>query len=430
MNGFRLKKDFLMGVATAATQIEGGDVGSNWNDWYKKGHIKDGSDPARATDHYNRFREDIDLMASMGIEIYRFGIEWPRIEPKEGQYDEDVLSHYREEILLLKKRGILPLLTLYHFNNPMWFENLGGFESPRAPKIFLKYVDKVLKSLGDIVDEYITINEPNVYATLSYFYGLWPPGKKSFSSVRKVYKNFTRCHIESYKLIHLMRRERGLSKTRVGFANHIRIFEPGCKYNPWHVLCAKFMSVLFQDGLTKSMSFGKKSFPVGKVEGVISGKYYDFIGINYYTRSTVRGFKDGVKKNAPVNDLGWEIYPKGIIESSQMLYNKYKAPIYITENGTCDNLDLFRTKYIYEHLKAISESNLPIRRYYHWCFTDNFEWIEGESSRFGLVHVDYETQSRTIKQSGDFYSAIIREKRVSEELFNNYVAAKKYKTDI
>lgn len=428
MNGFKLKDDFLMGVATAATQIEGGDVNSNWNDWYKKGHIKDGSDPAQANDHYKRFREDIELMASMGIEIYRFGIEWARIEPDEGIFDENVLSHYREEILLMRKNGILPLLTIHHFNNPMWFENSGGFERDDASEIFLRYTLKVLGAMGDIVSEYITINEPNVYAVMSYFYGLWPPGRKSFSSVRRIYKNFTICHIESYKLIHKTRREMGFADTKVSFANHIRVFEPGCRFNPWHILCAKLMNTLFQGGITKSMSLGRKAFPVGKIKGLSKGRYYDFIGINYYTRSTVKGFKDGVRAGAPVNDLGWEIYPEGIIRSCEMLYKKYKAPIYITENGTCDNLDIFRSKYIYEHLKAISESDLPIRRYYHWSFTDNFEWIEGESSRFGIVHVDYETQSRTIKQSGVFYSSIINNKGISEDLFNKYVSMQKYKS--
>ncbi len=426
MAHFVLKKDLKLGVATAATQIEGGDTGSSWNDWYKKGRIKDGSNPARANDHYNRFREDTDLLAFMGMEIYRFGVEWSRIEPEEGKFSQEALSHYREEILLLRERGIMPLLTLHHFTNPLWFEQIGGFESARAEEIFLRYVEKVVGFVGDIVSEYITINEPNVYATNSYFFGVWPPGKSSFKSVIRIYRNFTRCHVGAYKLIHSLRSKMGFSDTQVSFANHIRVFEPKCRFNPYHIICAVLLRQLFQTAITKSLSWGKKAFPIGKIKDITPGKYYDFISINYYSRSTVASFADGVKRGAPLNDLGWEIYPAGIVESAKMLYDLYKAPIYITENGTCDNEDKFRCRYIFEHLKAIAENHLPITRYYHWCFIDNFEWIEGESARFGLVHVDYETQKRTIKRSGNFYTQIIREHGVSEYLFNEY-ANQEYK---
>jgi len=168
------------------------------------------------------------------------------------------------------------------------------------------------------------------------------------------------------------------------------------------------MDLLFQRGVIRSMHLGQKTFPIGKLNNIKPGKYYDFIGINYYTRSTVSGFRDGVKKGVRVNDLGWEIYPEGIVRVSRRLFEKYQAPIYITENGTCDNKDTFRKKFIHDHLKALCESDLPVGAYYHWCFTDNFEWLEGQSARFGLVHVDYATQQRTIKGSGKYYSDLIQ----------------------
>lgn len=420
MQGFKLKKDMLLGVAACAAQIEGGDTNSNWNDWYRKGNIKDGSDPARANDHYNRFREDADLMASLGIQTYRLGVEWSRIEPERGNYSEEALKHYREEILLMKKRGIHPLLTLHHFSNPMWFEDMGGFESVDAPKIFLGFVEKVVSFLGDIVNEYITINEPNVYAVMGYFYGQWPPGKKSYQSVKKVYRNLVICHINAYSSIHGIRKGMGYSDTKISFANHIRIFKPKCRFNLYHIICAKLMDKMFQSGLTKSLLLGKKSFPAGKIPEIREGKYYDFIALNYYTRSTVSGFKDGVGKKVPVNDLGWEVHPEGIVESAKKLYEEYKAPIYITENGTCDNQDRFRCRYIYDHLKVLCESDLPVKRYYHWCFIDNFEWIEGESARFGLVFLDYNTQKRTVKKSGEFYREIILNRGVTDEMYDKY----------
>ena len=428
MKPFALMEGLELGVSAAATQIEGGDRNNSWYDWYRKGHIKDGADPSRACDHYARFREDAELMAGMGIGHYRLGIEWSRIEPEDGVFSKEALAHYREEIVLLKSRGIEPLLTLHHFTNPMWFEAIGGFESPRAEAIFLRFTGVVLSAVGDLVREYITINEPNVYAVSSYFYGAWPPGRRSFRSAMRVMRSMSACHIRAYQLIHRTRREMGFGDTRVGVANHLRVFEPASRRNPWHLLCAGLMDWLFQGAVTRVMSLGRSAFPVLRPRGAVPGRYYDFIGINYYARTTVSGFADGVRQGAPVNDLGWEIYPEGIVRVSQAMYDRYQAPIYITENGTCDNDDSFRASYIHEHLEALCAYGLPVQRYYHWCFTDNFEWLEGESARFGLVHVDYDTQERTVKRSGGFYSRIIRERGVRAELLAEY-AMQRYRTN-
>ena len=162
---FTLKKGFLLGTASAATQIEGGECGHDWNDWCHKGHIKDGSDPARANDHYHLWREDADLMSSMGLQIYRMGVEWSRICPAEGEVDQSAIEHYRQEISYLKEKGIPVLLTLHHFTNPMWFQNKGGFVKTENITYYLDLVKIVVGALGDLVCEYITINEPNVYAT-------------------------------------------------------------------------------------------------------------------------------------------------------------------------------------------------------------------------------------------------------------------------
>ena len=174
------------------------------------------------------------------------------------------------------------------------------------------------------------------------------------------------------------------------------------------------------------MCTGVCSFPLKKIGSYQKGVYCDYIAVNYYTRSSVKGLSDSVKDNAPVNDLGWEIYPDGIVECAKKLYAVVKKPIYVTENGTCDASDSFRSRYVYEHLKAISESELPFERYYQWCFCDNFEWVEGESARFGIVYVDYETQKRTVKKSGEFYKKIILDKGVSEKLYDEYVKDQKY----
>lgn len=416
MKAFRLKEGLQLGTATAATQIEGGGDGHSWSDWAAKGHVQDQTTPLRATDHWHRWPEDFALMQKMGIQVYRFGVEWSRIEPREGHFDEAALAHYAAQLRELKRLGIRPLLTLHHFTNPLWFEKKGAFLALDHEAVFLRFVAKVVTYMGDLVSEYITINEPNVYAVFGYLYGQWPPGQKSLRQTLRTLRNLASCHVKAYELIHRLRREQGHADTKVSFAHHMRVFAPANAKNPWHRSWAGMLSWAFQDALAKACLTGRFRFPLWPRRGIRKGRYYDFLGINYYTRSSVRGPSDATRKGAPVNDLGWEIYPQGLTECARRLWQRYPASIYITENGTCDNADRFRSRYLCEHLRAICESDLPIERYYHWCFCDNFEWLEGESARFGLVHVDYSSQERTVKQSGRVYQRILQEGGVSEAL--------------
>ena len=226
--------------------------------------------------------------------------------------------------------------------------------------------------------------------------------------------------------IHQLREEKGYTDTMVGCANHVRSFAPQNPKNLWHRFCARASSYLFQDALTKAMTLGKYPFPLRNFGKLGKGEYTDFIGLNYYTRSTVASIGDGVRANSPRNDLDWEIYPQGLEECAGRLYKVLPRPIWVTENGTCDNDDRFRCKYLYEHLQVVSQSKLPFSRYYHWCFCDNFEWAEGNSAKFGLVSVDPETRQRTVKTSGQFYADVIRNGGVTEEMHQKYVANQEY----
>ena len=427
---FKLKEGLLIGTATAATQIEGGDENNNWARFAAQGKVDDGTTPVRADDHYRRWKEDIDLMAEMGLQIYRFGVEWSRIEPSRNNFSQEALSHYRTEIEYMVSKGIKPMLTLHHFTNPLWFEDMGGWTQDEAVDIFLNFCNQVLDSMGDLVEDYITINEPNIYSTNSLFYGIWPPEKKSIAALAKSYTNMTRAHIAAYKLIHEKRLSMGKKRdeTRVSFANHLRIFEPKNKGNLWHRFSAWLSEYLFQTAITHSMMTGQSRLPVLSLKGVEPGRYYDFIGINYYSRSTCSGIGDGVREGCDKNDLGWEIYHEGLIRLCQNLSATYgeEYPIFITENGTCDNSDSFRPRFIYDQLKLISETENRIQRYYHWSFTDNFEWREGEAARFGIVHVDYETQKRTVKESGKLITAIIRNQGVTKADYAKFVENSHY----
>ncbi len=423
---FKFPAGMLLGVASASAQIEGGEVGSNWNDWYHKGHIKDGSDPA-GHQHWERWREDTELMAELGVQVCRFGVEWARLLPKPGQPDEAVIARYRAELELMRARGIRPMITIHHFSDPMWFAEKGGFARRENLHHYLELVELVVRRMGDLCADYITINEPNVYAFNGYAWGTWPPGEKSYPRTFVVLENMAWCHIRAYDLIHTIREEMGFTDTMVGFANHLRAFDPKDPKNPAHRTAARVTENLFQEGITRAMTVGQFPFPLRNWDRLPRGLYADFHGLNYYTRSTVSGLADGVREYSPRNDLDWEIYPQGLVRCGKFLQSIFDLPIWVTENGTCDNEDRFRCRYLYEHWKAMADSALPFERYYHWCFCDNFEWIEGNTPRFGLVRTDYDhCHDRAVKRSGRFFAQAIKAGGVTEELYEEFVGDEVY----
>ncbi|MCL2784726.1 MAG: glycoside hydrolase family 1 protein [Propionibacteriaceae bacterium] len=406
-----------LGVATAATQIEGGNADTNWHRWAgREGTIKDGSTPARAADHWNRVSQDISLLAQLGIRHYRMGLEWARIEPEEGVFNEAAIAHYRDEVAALRAAGITPLVTLHHFNNPGWLEERGAWTRDDTVPIFLRYVKRMVTELSEWVDEWITINEPNVYATQGYVFGDWPPGKKSITQAMTVMSHLAQAHIRAYNIIHAIS-----ANAKVGVAQHLRVFDPANPYNPLDLVGAKGMAHLFQGAILRAMSIGRFPVPLKGAADIDAGKYYDFIGINYYTRSWVTGISEGTRPNSPVNDLGWEIYPDGLARVLRMVARAYPGPIYITENGTPDATDYFRGRFLFDHLSALMGSGVEVERYYHWCFTDNWEWIEGEEPRFGLVGLDYETQERTVRQSGLMYADMISNAGLTDQAYTRWV---------
>ncbi|MFX4271821.1 glycoside hydrolase family 1 protein [Propionibacteriaceae bacterium Y1685] len=421
MSGFELD-GLELGVSTASVQIEGGDRNNNWYDWAQQsGRIADGSVPQNTGDHWNRWREDTELLASTGVQHYRMSLEWSRIEPSQGVLDENALQRYRDELSALLERGIRPLVTLHHFSHPSWFENMGAFEHPDGVLIFLRYVRLVVTELGDLVSDWITINEPNVYVTGGYFAGLFPPGKQSLAHVVKIFNRLATAHILAYELIHELQ-----PHAVVGVAQHLRPFQPALYWSPWHHGLSWFVEYMFQDAITEAMCTGRFKLPMRRPRAIRPGRYYDVIGINYYSRSTVVHLDNATAANVPVTDIGWEIYPQGLVDVARWAHARYDAPIWITENGVCDNTDRYRSRFIHEHLQAVVASGLPIERYYHWCFVDNWEWDSGETPRFGLVHLDHETHDRTMKQSGRFYAEIIANGGVTEELYRRYVAGQVY----
>jgi len=411
-----------LGVATAATQIEGGNADTNWHHWADEpGRVADGSTPARAVDHWNRVAQDIDLLRELGVKHYRMGLEWARLEPSPNQFDDAAFDHYADELTRLQDAGITPLVTLHHFNNPWWFEQTGGFTTRDSIDVFEQYTREVLTRLGPLAQDWITINEPNVYANGGYIDGNMPPGHHSMTEGLRVMQVLAEAHIRGYLAIHEIRPD-----ARVGVANHLRVFRPANPWNPLNQVASKLSQYLFQDALSKAMNTGRFPLPFHQPKGVKPGRYYDFQGINYYSRSTVTGLGDGTTPGVPINDLGWEIYPEGLAILARHVNKLYPGPIYITENGTADAADAFRPLFLYDHIKAAAQSGAPVERFYHWCFTDNWEWSDGEGPRFGLIALDYETQQRTPRDSAYFYTDIAANGGVTEDAYQRWVAGLEY----
>ena len=417
----------LIGAATAAVQIEGGDTTNQWHVFAQEpGRIVDGTTPTPATDHWTRWREDTDLLGDLGLQVYRLGIEWSRIEPRPGRVDEGAVRHYRSELAELGRRGIRPLVTIHHFSHPTWFEERGGWTAPDAVDTFLDHVERVVTLFGDLASEWVTINEPNVYATGGFLFGEFPPGRRgAWADIRAVLHSMARAHCRAYHLIHALQ-----PRARVGIAHHLRVFAPRNRLNPIHRMLARTNAYLFQGAITDAMLGGRFPRILGPQPADVSpGSHYDYLGINYYSRTAVSRMADGRFDRVPVTDLGWEIHPSGLVEVARWLHARYPGPIWVTENGAADRADAFRARFIYDHLQAMVSSDLPFERYYHWCLVDNWEWAQGHTARFGLVELDLETLARRVRRSGRFLSRAVAAGGVDESLYDEFVADSAYRVE-
>jgi beta-glucosidase len=422
MVALKLGEDFLLGTATSSVQIEGGDTNNTWYKWCEEGHIKDLSSTFTACDHWHRVEEDTEILKSLGVQTHRLSLEWSRIEPAPGEFSAEATNHYREELELLLANNIQPLVTLHHFSEPIWFQELGGWLKPENSEFFVEYVRYVVENLGDLVAEWVTFNEPNVFINFGYLIGIFPPGEKGLFKYFRVSAEIIKTHIRVYRLIHKIRSGQGFQgETRVGTAMHHRVFD-GLTFVGKRT--AELTDYFFHDLFLEGMIRGEYHFPLGLAGGKDEvGIYADFLGINYYTRNIVEFVFDPTcyfhrcrfDSNMDKSDLGWDIYPQGIYRVCKKYFAKYQLPIYITENGISDQADNKRAKFIVDHLaylvKAIGE-NIPVQRYYHWSVMDNFEWLEGEAGYFGLYHCDFRTQKRTVRKSAYVYARICRDKEL------------------
>lgn len=392
-------KQFFWGVATSAHQIEGG-LSNDWTEWEKKNaetlarearsrvwprHILERFpsplDPenyrsGRAADHYNRFRDDIRLAGDMGVNAYRFSIEWSRVEPEEGRFSDEAIEHYRAVIRALRENGLEPFVTLWHWTHPVWFSKKGGWEARTAEEDFLRFVKRLADEFRNDVRFWIILNEPGMWAADAYLFGTKPPGERSFSSLVRVYFSLVRTQKRAYAAL--------------------KKIHPDCK-----VGIAESMEYSAYPGVRALVDYFRNFFFISRVLTSI-----DFIGVNYYKRAGLWG-----KDAGQVSDMGWEIYPEGLGYFLRRIA-KFKKPIYVTENGIADARDELRPKFIKDHIEEVMrarEYGIDVRGYFHWSLLDNFEWSDGFWPRFGLFEVDYRTMERTKRHSAEVYKEIIRD---------------------
>ncbi len=426
MNEFTLKPNLLLGVTSVPAQVDGGgDAESCWNAWYAAGHIRDGSDPAKAAGHLERWREDVMRMHDMGVQVCRIGADWARLEPEEGVFDAAALDRFKEELMLMLGMGIRPLVTLHQCADPQWFAKKGGWEKHDNVRFFLVFVEHVVKHIGHLINEYLTFCEPNAYAFNGWVWGIWPPGKKRVSTAMTVMSNLCAAHIRAYRLIHDVRRGLGFSDSRVGIALDHKVFVPKSRFNPIHRSAAAQMARLYQELPAEAALTGEFRAPLRSPDRERKGTFADFHAVSYSGRSAVTHLADGVRADSFKNDLGQEIWPEGLTRVCLPLLKLRPMNLYVS-CGTCDVNDSFRSRFLYDQLRVLCDGKLPVKRFYYDGFLDGWRWIDGCYARCGLINTDFETMERSVKRSGEFYAKIIRRGGVTEKMFEKYVAGEEY----
>lgn len=419
---FFKKFPFFWGAATSSHQVEGGNRHNDWWAWEQSGRLKFPS--GDACDHFRRFHEDFELIASLGHNAYRFSIEWSRIEPEEGKWDFNALATYGEMIRVLRKKNIEPIVTLHHFTNPQWFAEKGGWLLPNAADYFARYVRKVVETIGHDVNFWITINEPLIFLSHSYYLGVWPPGHHSFKDAIKVFENLLLAHIKAYQVIHWLYEAKFHHPVWVSIAKHILYSEPCRKYSLADRLTVFLRGWFFNDLFLRAAVSGFLFFPGIFCKILPFHHTLDFIGINYYSRHFVRfhGFAEEAALFGSIcdethhgsetierNSLGWQVYAEGLYKTLIHL-KKFGLPLMITENGICTQDDEQRCRFIQTHLEAVrrAQKKVPIMGYLYWSLLDNFEWDKGFDPRFGIVDVDFKTFQRKVRKSAYVLGDICR----------------------
>jgi beta-glucosidase len=430
---------FRFGAATAAYQIEGavhedGRGDSIWDTFCRiPGAIANGDTGDVACDHYHRVEQDLDLMADLGLESYRFSIAWPRVQPDgAGALNPAGVAFYRRLVEGLLERGIEPIATLYHWDLPQALQDAGGWAQRDTTQRFAEYAEHMARELGDLVGTWITHNEPWVVSVIGYVQGRFAPGVRDWPTALTVAHHLLLSHGLAVDLlpgsVGITMNFSPSHPAGPGDEHAARVFDG--HMNRW------FLDPVFRGRYPEDM-LELYERQVGPLDALRDGdleviaRPIDFLGVNYYFVARVRDDPANaplgasmVEGRPPLTAMGWEVDPDGLHELLMRLHRDYgPIPIAITENGAAYEDpapsngsvdDPQRLAYLQGHIDAVAraiEDGADVRRYLAWSLMDNFEWNSGFSKRFGIVHVDYATQRRTVKGSGAWYRDLIASAR-------------------
>lgn len=426
---FSFPDGFLWGAATASHQVEGNNTNNNWYVWeHTPGKIAGDATAGLACDWWNgHWQEDLAHAAQDGQNTHRLSVEWSRIEPQPGAWDEAALQHYRAMLQGILRLGLKPFVTLHHFTDPIWIYEQGGWENEETIEHFARYVEKTVTALRDLTDLWVTINEPTVYIFSGYMTAEFPPGKSDARAAFQVMCNMVKGHARAYRIIHQLQ-----PQAMVGFAKHFRAMAPARKAFPPDRWVTNFSCNSFNNAFADALATGKLKFALWKTSIPEAIETQDYIGVNYYTRDLVK-FKPFVPKDifqqryfdpkAVLSENGFIAdSPIGFYESLQWA-QRYGLPIYVTENGVEDSRDAMRPHYLVAHLyqlwKALHDG-MDIRGYMHWSQVDNFEWERAWTQRFGLWGLDVGTQQRIRRPSVDIYREICTHNAIPLDLIHRH----------
>jgi beta-glucosidase len=395
---------FLWGAGTSAHQVEGSTEGNDWAEWEREGRLPHRDSTGIACDAWNRMEVDLAAMETLGLSAYRFSIEWSRIEPEPGRWDNDALDRYAWLAATCRSRGIEPVVTLHHFTSPLWFARAGGFLDASNLPAFAAYAGRVAARLARHVRTWVTFNEPNVLVAAGYIAGRFPPGHRSLPKAMRATRNVQAAHRAAYDAIHAIRPD-----AHVGIAlQMLEVSASRPRSLPERTL-AGVLDTYINDAWPRDLR-RPGSRPI------------DFIGVNFYTTARLRlsllaPFRRGDAmallmhhESGPRSDLGWPIAPDAFSRALRRAA-QHGLPLLITENGLADADDTRRERYLRDHLRVVADhvaAGGDVRGYLHWSLMDNWEWLEGYSARFGLLAVDRATLARTPRSSALAYRDIIR----------------------
>ena len=412
-------KNFLWGVATSAFQLEGSPY-ADWTSWDSILNSK-----PDVTNHYTLYKEDLNLLKDLGVNAYRFSLEWSRIQPKEDIWNDEAIAHYQEIIDILLENNIEPMVTIHHFTHPLWFIKKYPWHKEESIEKFLIFAEKIVSTLKG-VRYWITFNEPYVLILAGYFEGCTPPGIRDVSLGLKALENILICHGKTYDIIHskvASPMAKPMAKPMVSVAHNMAALAPWNRWNPLDKLLAKVAKYFYNHSLLDAFITGtlKVKFPFKEEIGIavpIKDKI-DFFGVNYYTRIHMRfnPFKKmGIEMRHRdidgygLTDMGWEVHPRGL-EKVLRYASKLNVPLIITENGIATHDCQKKIKFMKRHVDVLEKcikEGLDVRGYFYWSLIDNYEWLQGLDARFGLYKVDFDTLKRKPTNAAAYYSYLIK----------------------